>query len=159
MGKISEIMREANRYFPRTYENLSLVFAATGKTITGVFAETYIAGQYIYIQHSVLNDGVYTIVTASSTVITVAETLRSETNKVNFYGLQPPRDFIDLVAEIDAYTSKDGVSSEKIDDYSVTFEKEGGWKTAFKARINTYRRFNPDLGELIYANNKLLLKY
>jgi hypothetical protein len=78
---------------------------------------------------------------------------------VNFYGLQPPRDFIDLVAEIDAYTSKDGVSSEKIDDYSVTFEKEGGWKTAFKARINTYRRFNPDLGELIYANNKLLLKY
>ena len=160
MSKISEVMREINRWFPRTYENVVVAIAATGKTITGDFAETYLAGQYICLQHSVLNDGVYTIVSvtgvAGAYILTVSETLRTETNRVNVFALQPPRDFIDLVTEIDAYTSKDGVASEKIDDYSVSFKNDGGWKAAFRERLNTYRRLYPDLGDLLYANNRLL---
>jgi hypothetical protein len=167
---IGQIMREINQYWAKTYENISLAFNSSGKTITGVFGETYLAGQYILIQHSVLNDGVFTLVSVEdeldeddeptgNTVITVSETVRTETNTVNIFGLAPPRDFIDLVTEIIAFTSKDGVTSESIDDYSVSFEGDGSWKTAFRKRLNNYRRMHSDLGGLLYANNRLLQYY
>jgi len=152
---IGQVMREINRYWPRTYENISLTFAATGKTITGA-TETYLPGQYILIQHSILNDGVYKIASVTNGVITVVETIYDETAKVNIFGLAPPRDFLDLVTDIAAFTGKDGVKSESIDDYSVSFEGDGSWKTAFRKRLNTYRSMYDDLGGLLYANNRLL---
>lgn len=156
MGKIAEIMRECNRYFPKTYENIALTFTAATRKIAGVFGETYKVGQYILIQHSTLNDSVYRIATVGTNEITVAETLYGETETCQIFGLAPPRDFIDLVTEIDDFTPKDGISSESIDDYSVSFSGDGSWKTAFKKRLDTYRAMTSDLGALVYANNRLL---
>jgi hypothetical protein len=155
---IAEVMRECHRYFPRTYENISLTFDATGKTITGDFGETYLVGQYICIQYSILNDGVYTVTAFDSEtgVITVSETLRNETTTVNIFGLAPPRDFLDLVTEIDNFTGQDGVKSESIDDYSVSYEGDGSWKSVFRKRLDTYRTMFGDLGALVYGNNSLL---
>lgn len=149
-------MRAINRYFPRTYENISLTFAAATKTITGV-GETYLVGQYILVQFSVLNDGVYTVAAfdAENEKITVNETLRDEETTVNIFALAPPRDFLDLVTDIEAFTSKDGVSTERIDDYSITYKNGGSWNEAFRKRLNTYRSIHGDLGGLTHDNRLL----
>lgn len=158
---IAEIMRKCNRYWPRTYENITLTFDADAKTITGDFGETYLAGQYILVKYSVLNDGIFTVSSFDSDtgVITVSETVRDEATKVSIFALTPPRDFLDLVSEIETHVSNNeqGLSSEKIDDYSKNYASgSSNWEDVFRKRLSAYSAINSDLGAIVYGNNQLL---
>ena len=101
-------------------------------------------GQYYRIVGSVLNDGVYKHGTDDT-----------DLSDEEFFGavwaMRVPRDFVELVSEIEAWESEHSAalnvpfSSESFDNYSYTLAKsEGGgaytWKDHFKGKLNGYRR-------------------
>lgn len=143
---INTIMDYLNNYFDYDYENTTV--SISGDTITiddGTFSNDYLSNGYIRLYGSLLNDGVYKVSNATDTVITLTETLTTEDNvKLNIWRLRPPKAFLDLVDEISTHVtankSKPGVSSEKIDDYSISFSGNGGWESSFKDRLSNYRR-------------------
>lgn len=142
---IANIMKEIKNHFARSVE--SQAFTITSNSIQGNFNEKYIAGMYIWIKNSFLNDGVYKLTGATSTELTFdADTFTAEDlgDTIFIFACTPPKDFLSLVTEIEAFNSKDGVSSESIDDYSVGFAGDGSWKSAFKKQLNNYRKMWDD---------------
>ena len=147
MTNIGEVMAEANRYFEVTLENDSYTFTSSTKTITGTFDETYLVGQYIRVYNSILNDDVYKIVTVNSGSLVVEEDLIDETvadSSIYIAALAPPNTFLRLVAEIVASIEEDGatdgIASETIDNYSISYKGDGSWVSAFNKKINKWRR-------------------
>ena len=142
---IYELMKECNNYFDRGYVEEFDSIEADG--IVGSFKETYKAGMYVIIEGSYLNDGAYKVSSVTPTKITVTETLNIETvedETVYIIASTPPKSFIDLATEISGYTEKVGISSEKLGDYSVSFNGEGSWENAYSSKLNTYRKIYDD---------------
>lgn len=109
-----------------------------GESTDGLFQ----VGQYIRILGSVLNDGIYQLNTCE---------LIDETFEGAVWGLAIPRAVLDLVAEIEAWQTKNGdtaaspFTSESFGGYS--YSKGGGgtegdtsWRTAFASRLNPWRK-------------------
>lgn len=117
--------------------------------IVGAFSETYIAGMYIVIKHSLVNDGLYKIASVTSTKITVEETLLAENTGeyILIVGSSPPKSFVNLATEIGNFKESVGVASESIDDYSVSFDKGGTWQQAYSSKLSHYRNLFSDLPE------------
>ena len=145
---IADIMQECNNYFPHTNEYGVYTIApttASTSTISGTFADTYLVGQYIYIRGSVLNDGVYQISVVGSASLTVSGVLQAETTTdgIWIFGLKPPSNFLTLVSDITTWqatnSGKDGIASESIGRYSVSFKNGGGWQDIFRSRLNMFR--------------------
>lgn len=148
---IKSVLDYMNNHFLRNSENIELVFAAD-KTITATFENTYLVGQYIQVVDTILNDAVYKIaslteVAGDITVITVEESLIAETATPFLFGLAIPANVIDLIAEIDTWQTEfattEGLTSEKIDDYSASFGagvQKGGWQSAFSGKLSVYAR-------------------
>lgn len=143
---ISRVMNFCNNHFPRTCER-SNSFAIAPDGITGNFTKTYIVGQYIWIKETIANDGVYKIKDVSTTKLTLDAVLATENTGdfITLYGLAVPRNFLDIVNDINDWASenagKEGIQSEKIDDYSVTYSGSGGiWESAFVSRLRPYRQ-------------------
>jgi hypothetical protein len=143
---VETVMAQINNYFVYEFETGRYTIKA-GNVIEGSFRNTYIPGQYIKIHGSITNDGVYKVQSMSPTQLVTQEELQPEDTPYNFYVLQlrPPKDFLQLAEEIKTYVersgSRDGIASESIDDYSVSFSNgDGGWKSVFAKRLATYRR-------------------
>jgi hypothetical protein len=144
---MDKLLKYLNRYWPRSIEQVTAI-AADG--FEGNFSETYLVGQYILIKNSILSDGVYQLTAVSPTKLTVAEPLQAEsTNLIILFGLAIPREVIALQAKINAYTSNEGIASESIDDYSVSFQDGSGWQTAFKSELNAWRVMYSDLDPIM----------
>ena len=147
---IAAIMKEIKNHFARSVEAQAFEIVSDG--IVGSFSEKYIAGMYIWIKNSFLNDGVYLLTGATTSKLSVApDTFTAENlgDTIYVFASTPPKDFLALVTEIEAYNSgsgtKDGISSESIDDYSVSFGKgDGSWKSVFSQRLNNYRKMWDD---------------
>lgn len=140
-------MKEINNYFySGINESLEVTFDSATKKITGIFTNTYIVGMYIKIKGTFLNDGVYKIVEVDVNELTVSEDLQDEVAESCIAILKPCKAFLSLVAEIETYVAsgnKEGISSEKIDDYAVSYGSgNGGWSSVFKKRLNTYRKLS-----------------
>jgi hypothetical protein len=143
---ISQILSDINNHFPRTaeYGNYTFTPASANTTISGTFSDHYAVGQYIYIKNSILNDGVYHIsgVSASLTVDSVLQA-ETTTDGIWVYGLAIPSDVLSLVADIETWVTNnagtEGVNSESIGRYSVSYKNGGGWQPAFRSRLNGYR--------------------
>ncbi|MCI8857676.1 MAG: hypothetical protein HFH26_14205 [Clostridiaceae bacterium] len=101
-------------------------------------------GQYFRILGSVWNDGLYQYGPAM-------EALTDETFDGAVWALAVPRAVIDLSAEISAWQTKYGervsspYTSESFAGYSYTKPggsdgSTGGWQTAFRLRLNPYRK-------------------
>ena len=135
-------MSYCNNHFPDTLEFANAIVA---DGVTGLFGEDYIAGQYVYIHNTKVNDGVYKVVSATSSKITLDATLTPEATDRTMYifGCAIPTDFLAVVAEIEAWESsnggKDGIASETVSRYSVSFSDSGGWTKAFAPKLKVYR--------------------
>lgn len=147
---LAQVMTGINNHFVRRSETLTFELVSPD-TISGPFQETYRAGQYICITDTDTNDGVYKVLSQNgSTIILDTDQLQDEKSSEVFkiFSLKPPADFLALVEYIKTYqskNSKDGVTSESIDDYSIAFAEDGGWKSVFKKRLDSYRKMYPDL--------------
>ena len=141
---ISKIMNSINNHFIRESEYLELTLE--NSVITGTLSNTYLVGMYIVISGSYLNDGVYKITEVGTNSLTVDATLLSEVSRMKIYSSTPPKDFISLCTEIEAYKEKGvGVKSESIDDYSVAYVGDGSWGKVYSSKLNSYRRVYSDL--------------
>jgi len=154
-----EIMKAINNFFTYKIEYSTFEIVADG--IVGTFDNTYLAGMYIVLNGTYLNDGVYKIASVTSSKITVEETLTAENTNENFYlaNCKIPQSFIDLSTEIATWktnnTGIEGVASESIDDYSISYDTQNGtgWISAFYDRLTPYRKMYNDF-ETAPARNR-----
>lgn len=140
-----ELLNYLNNYFVKTFEISALTFDSAGKTISGA-SGTYLEGQYILIEDTVLNDGVYKITDITAGVITVTEALQDETNTAYLWGLTIPGTVVALESEIATFkaSTSDGLASESQGSRSVSFKNGSSWSEVFKARLTPYRRLYSD---------------
>jgi len=150
---ISQIMNYCKNHFVRSKERKS-TFAIVSDGITGSFQEKYIVGQYLWIRESIANDGVYKIIGVDlDNKLTLDATLTDEyldDEYITIYGLAVPTSFLDIVTDIGNWKTnnagKEGVKSESIDDYSISFSTGSNgatantWQTAFESRLTPYKQ-------------------
>jgi len=137
---------------PNYQYTVDSTFTATD-TITGTFTDTFIVGEYILINGTRINDGVYLITANDGTSLTIDATLdiaistESTAVATTYTKMYIPDEVIALIAEITSYNSNviDGVVSEKQGERSITYGTSSGggttgWQSAFGARLSTYRK-------------------
>lgn len=98
-------------------------------------------GQYFMIEGSVLNDGIYQ---------NPVSDLKDEIFEGSIVGMSVPKDFLDLVEEIESYDEKAKKAespfiSESFCGYSYTKATDSSgnmasWKSAFATRLNDWRK-------------------
>ena len=141
MPNLYEIMQDVNNFFVVDSEEINVEVTAT--TLIGDFENEYIAGQYILLQNSLLNDGVYKITNVTATILTLDATLTAEdTDRVMcLSALKIPPSFLNLANEIIASGSNEGVLSESVSRYSISFGDGGkAWTNLYKKALNNYRK-------------------
>ena len=140
-----ELLNYLNNFFVKTFEISTLTFAGVDKTISGL-AGTYLPGQYIMIEDTVLNDGVYKVATVNAGIVTVLEDVQDESNQAHVWGLKIPAEVVTLEAEISAFreTASDGLASESQGSRSVSYKNGSSWSDVYKARLIPYRRLYSD---------------
>lgn len=97
-----------------------------------------VPGQWFRVRGSRFNDGVHQL---------GADDLRDETFAGGVWEMSPPPDFLNLVAEINAWNDRYGddmrkpFQSESVSGvYSYTKGTGASWQSAFADRLNRYRR-------------------
>lgn len=153
---ISEVCHDIKNYF--CYERIFGKFKIEGGVLRFLDADSAVPsnlglqeGQYFRIANSVFNDGVWKY---SSEGI---EDLQDETFNGGVWLMKVPRDFLQLVADIEAWQEKYGgldsaaqspFSSESFGGYSYSKASGGGsgtgtavtWKENFASRLNRWRK-------------------
>ena len=150
---IYEVMNSINNHFVDGVDYGTFEIVSDG--IAGSFSETYIAGMYVMIENSKINDGIYLITEVTSGKITVDTVLNAESTSdpILIFPCTPPKSFIDLTTKISGYTEKPGVSSEKLADHSISFKDGGSWVSTYSKKIGQYRKvFNEILNWCNYGN-------
>lgn len=147
---IAQIMAYCKNHFWRNRERNNFTIVTDG--IEGTFSNTYLVGQYVHIVGSYINDGVYKITAVSSSKLTLDATLLAEDTDdlITLYGCAVPADFLTIVSDIETWVSsnggKDGIASESIDSYSISFgtaadgSTGNNWKSAFSGRLGPYKQ-------------------
>jgi len=143
---LAEVMKFCNNYFVRSTEKLTLSFDSSTKTITSTinFAEKYIAGQYIKITDSFLNDSIYKIALISNNSMIVEEKLFDELNvECKLDGLALSRDFLLLVDKIKSDVDSDkysDVSEIKRGDMTIKYgdRANSSWEEDYKKSLSPY---------------------
>ena len=133
---LEQVMREIRNFFP--IESYAGDFTVENGVISPL---KLFNGQYYMIEGSKLNDGVYKY----------GEPIEQPADTLNGYVivLAPPKAFLELVSEIEAYQTKYGdvtpYTSESFGGYS--YSKATGsngsslsWADAFSKRLNTWRK-------------------
>jgi len=145
---ISQVMAYCKQHFDRSREAQAFEVVADG--ITGTFIETYVVGQYIWMVGSFINDGVYKISGVTTSKLTLDATLTAEDTGeiITLYGLSVPKAFLDIVTDIDSWVSgnsgKEGLASESIDGYSVSFGTGADGSTSNTPEFEDYEFVIPD---------------
>ena len=123
---LTDVLEHLGNYFERDFELGD--FSISANTIA--VSKTYKAGQYVRIMDSVLNDGVYKILSFSNGVITIDGTLTDESFNGYIVGLAVPSSVVNCISKINDYESKlqNGVASESIPNYSVTYSSDKAYE-------------------------------
>jgi len=116
---------------------------AISSGVISPLSSSLIAGQYIRIVGSLLNDGIY-LLPSNSTISTLVD----ETFTGAVFGLAIPRDLVTLDSEISAYVAANpasGYVSESFGGWSGTRATGANgaplsWKSVFAARLNRWRK-------------------
>lgn len=141
-----EIMDSINNHFIRDTERG--IYQFTENSIKGNFTKTYLAGMYVIVKSSFLNDGIYEIESVGNDEVVVKELLKEESTEetTTLYTSTPSIAFTELVGEIKGFDeSKIGIASESIDDYSVSYSEGQSWQEVYKAKLNQYRKIYTDM--------------
>lgn len=142
---LDKILKYLNNSFYKTCEGDTFTIMDNKIIVNG----KYIVGQYIKIQGSLLNDGIYKVVNVADNEITI-EGANTEEFVGVIYGLAIPKDIINLETKIKEYmaTNKNNsIVSESFGNYSYTkgTNKNGNvatWKDVFAEDLKPYRKIN-----------------
>ena len=155
---LNEVLEYLNNYFfkytlgVKNYSYSKDVTFTTNTLTATDFSDTFVVGEYILIEGTRLNDGVYKISAIDGTSITIDATLditivaeaEVSTTLTKCY---IPKDLVALIAEIKTYNTNttDGIASESQGNRSVTYTTSGsdgasGWQGAIASRLSKYRK-------------------
>jgi len=152
---LEEVLAYLNNYFVYTYApSIFIDCDSTAKTITLAdtdytwddYALDPKVDQYIRIEGSRLNDGVYKVTAVDTTSVTVDTTLIDEESDedldyVTIYELAIPQKLISLVDEMIAEGSvSENIKSEKLGPHSVTYDKPSNIFMKYKSRLKRWRK-------------------
>ena len=152
---IEEVLAYLNNYFVYTHApNIFIDCDATAKTITLAdtdntwddYALDPKVDQYIRVEGSRLNDGVYKVTAVDTTSVTVDATLIDEESDedldhVTIYELAIPQTLIDLVDEMIAEGSvSENIKSEKLGPHSITYENPTSIFGKYMSRLKRWRK-------------------
>jgi hypothetical protein len=145
---LQNILDYLNNYFVRTRE---LFTAVVSDGITGTFSKTYAIGQYISIDNTLINNGVYKITGVSTSKLTLDATLTAETVTGVVWGLAIPKVVLTLATEIASYdsTSQKGVMSESQGNRSISYGNgttsgSSNWQSVYKSNLMPYKKIYSD---------------
>lgn len=150
---LNSVLEYLNNYFFRytlgvkSYTFTRDVTFTSANTLTGDFTSTFLVGEYILIEDTRLNNGVYLITAIDDTTITIDATLditidtESEI-ECTLTKLFIPKPLISLIAEIKTYdaSTTSGLVSESQGSRSVSYATMSGWKTAFGSQLSGYKK-------------------
>ena len=161
---INKVLNYLKHYYPVDID--SNIFEIVNDGIIGDFNYTALVGQYININGSILNDGVYKITEISSNKITVdSSTLIPEDSSVfiNIIYLAIPKSLLDLIVEIKTYidgqSTSANIKSESQGNVSITYVNGSDWQSAFKTQLSSYRNIYDDRNGSINRKYDLNVKY
>ena len=151
---LNAVLNEINNYFLKCgqYSYSKSITFTSNNTMTADFTDTFIASEYVLIEGSRLNDGVYLIAGVNDTTITIDTdediTISTESEVTcTITKCYIPKALIGLVVKIAEYNSTivTGIKSEKQGARSVTYgstseDSATGWDIAFRSQLNTYRK-------------------
>lgn len=136
---LHDICLHVNNFFQVEVQELELEFDEN--KISGEI-KYLVKGQYIHIEGSLLNDGIYKIVSVGNDEITVDEILEDEKTECKIYGLAIPKAFLQLADKIMQEGKEEGnVQSESVSRYSVNYGGKGSdWTSAYKTSLDKWRK-------------------
>lgn len=145
MNAIEVLMQECNNHFYRTYEHDTFAIKSGVISTTG----KYLPNQYIKIEGSILNDGIYKIEKMDNDKINIAS-LQDEVFEGCIYGLAVPKGFIELSEKVNEFlqnpkSTPTNISSESFNNYSWSKGKKVNganitWNDVFIDDIRAYKQ-------------------
>ena len=153
--ELEEVLAHLNNFF--VYSHAPSIFIdcdATAKTITLAdtdytwddYALDPKVDQYIRVEGSRLNDGVYKVTVVDTTSVTVSTALIDEESDedldhVTIYELAIPQKLISLVDEMIAEGSiTENIKSEKLGPHSITYNNPSSIFGKYKSRLKRWRK-------------------
>ena len=156
---LNAVLNELNNYFfkystttgTKQYSFSKDITFTANDTLEADFADTFIVSEYVLIEGSRVNDGVYLISAIDDTSITIDTTvdlvIKTEPEaSCTITKLFIPQELLQVIAEIKTYNAKanDGVASESIDDYSISYQggssDENSWPKVFRGKLGKWKR-------------------
>jgi hypothetical protein len=152
--EIEEVLSYLNNYFVYAYApHVYIDITASTKTIALAditydfddYALDIKVGQYVRIEGTRLNDGVYKVVTVATTSFTVLETLIDEVSDedldyITISELAIPNKLLSIITEMIAWTGTDNVKSESLGPHSITYDRPSNVFTSFEGRIKRWKK-------------------
>lgn len=140
---ILSVMREIKNFFEVSKETGT--FTIQDEVLTG-FKNTYPIGSYIAITGSIMSNNVYLV---NDNLMTLTGAKNEVFNGV-IYQLAPPKDFLELVKQIEEFNDSEtgtpsnvASSSFGIENISFVTDKDGivaGWQSVFGRQLHKYRK-------------------
>jgi len=152
---IGEVLGYLNNYFVYTHApNVYVDFDAATQTITlagtGYTFDDYALdvriNQYIRIEGSRLNDGVYKVTAKGDTSVTVDATLIDEESDqdldyVTIYELAIPQKLLSIITdEMIPWSGTNNIKSERLGPRAVTYDKPVSVWSSFEKRIKRWKK-------------------
>ena len=145
------IFEYLNNWFIDDYDyyhkSINLTFTATDQIGGDLSSTDLVAGMFIRVGGSKLNDGVYLIESITDTAITVDadySTVLSEAEiSCNIYCMDVPKSLRNIIATMiteDAKAENENVQSERQGNRDITYADERSVIKAFASKLRPYRR-------------------
>lgn len=151
--QVDEVLGYLNNYFVDSYlPGATVDFDADSSTIIfedGIDEDEVIADQYVRIEGSKLNDGVFKISEVGTDEVVVDGTLIDEEDAyVFFYALAIPPTLLSLITEMQTWetdhpSGNENVQSESLGPHSITYANSGsgsGIFGNFSSRLKRWRK-------------------
>ena len=140
---MEKILGYLNNYFYRFGERGKYTIEDNVITVRG----KYIEGQYVRLTGSVMNDGVYKVISVDENSITLNETV-NEVFEGIIYSLAIPKELIELEKKINKFVEDNpagGYASESFGNYSYSKGTNANgelntWKDVFKVELRPYKK-------------------
>lgn len=140
---LTTLLDDLNNHFEKEYQDGSFTIASNSVAQVRL---SLTAGSYVRIMGSESNDGVHKVKSLIDGVMLIDGALTDESFTGTIVRCAVPSQVVALVSDITAYEKKlrNGVSSESIPNYSVTYEKKAV-SEQFADVLSLYRK--PDSGK------------
>ena len=144
---IEQVLRSINNFFIQFTRSVTTI--AAGK-ITVDNPDDFVVGQYVYLDQTLLNNGIYQITKIEGNELTITATIavaaEAEAENAIVHGLAIPKAVLAIAVEIEAYNTANpnNLVSKTLGDYSVTQATgqsgDASWVAVFGSRLNQWRK-------------------